>query len=114
MTTDPDTMTLDQCRDELARLMGWSLQQVDGYTIEQWRWTKDDVRDPWHPVGTTLEAIAAAMPEGWGWATIRVQPESVQAEAGHRNGRVVNTTADTEPLARARLAVKCRRAADAK
>lgn len=56
------TMTLDEIRDELARLAGWEYRDV--YMAH--RWVKDGRCYIKHPIPATLEE-AAKLPEGWRW-----------------------------------------------
>jgi len=127
--TNPDTMTLDQCRDELARMMP-EQYRLDG---DEWFDRHGGNCGTSHPIPPTLDAIVAAMPEGWRleitvWnvdgathgAIAEACPEKVCGTGHHEDdwethkAATLRCHADTELLARARLAVKCRRAADAK
>lgn len=75
--TNLDTCTLDECRDEVARLLGW---ERDMYEISHLEGLDShDVTGPWyrngvrrlashHPVPLSLDWIAAAMErhaKGW-------------------------------------------------
>lgn len=77
MTTDPRTMTTEQLRDWLARDGGWTITSVpllhrDG-TYEVWVSPAGEVghinigNPQACPTPDTLDAAAAAMPEGWWW-----------------------------------------------
>lgn len=106
-----ETMTLEELRGELAATRGWTRTR-DGF----WVHPNDDDKEAMsqrsgvlprnnHPVPPTLDSIAAAMPEGW---TIVVVQTPGEWQASSLNGCLCR--ADTEILARARLAVACRRA----
>lgn len=62
----------------------------------------------------TLDSIAACMPEGWAWEAGHYRKDQcVLAEAWRPNAHLatcIEASADTEILARARLAVACHRA----
>jgi hypothetical protein len=57
-------LTVDQCRDKLAEMEGWKKKH------ERWYhpvWHKLGSGQKRHPIPATLDAAAAAMPEGWWW-----------------------------------------------
>lgn len=124
---NPNEMTLDQCRDWLAEDDGWrtetrSVAHVDVCNhqnsfradVQFWFRRKDDPGTRLHPFPPTIDAIAAAMPEGW-----KIEVESHVGKLGWiASGWLIGMEdmmweslhADTELLARARLAVACRMA----
>lgn len=125
--SDPNTMTLDECRDWLAKDEGWAL---DESCFEWWHENNPPQED--HPIPATLDAIADAFPEGWGveisynnwwndptggdnhtnecrWQAIAHQ--MTKDYCGPDGETVVGDPCESEILARARLAVACRLAA---
>lgn len=101
-------MTLDECREELGRLPHLSVQGNPPR------------------ISNTLDAIAGAMPDGWAvsientrdfskrevvwvWEAHGTRRSAVGTR-GCCGANVRDATADTEILARARLAVACWRA----
>lgn len=124
---DADTMGLDACRDELARMEGWKEDHLRSLRFD--RWYKDGqlcedecgitpcVCRYRHPIGKTLDAAFAAIPKGWDIVYMSLQHEIgygenlCEAEAENiKTHEVVTTSADTLMLAVFRLAVKIRRA----
>lgn len=130
-------MTLEECRDEIAEGMGLVKQRCENNTglgcPIYYAWFHKDGRpyDTYFnrdgPVPFTLDAAAAAMPEGWqmqniGWHVHGQAEPKVCAFATKGDWRetVVNGVEDksrralgeapTELLARMRLAVACLRA----
>lgn len=106
----PNEMSLDQCRDWLAR--------EDGYVPIL---TGDGGAYPPHPYPPTLDGAAGAMPEGWTWAkgyTVSVgmgAPPSGVAWSAKFVGDYARLSASVwstgnEILDRYRLAVACRMA----
>lgn len=62
--------TLEQVRDEIAGMMGYNhAERSRLIDFPHWRKDGDAYRDeegnPSHPIPTTLDGIAAMMPEGW-------------------------------------------------
>lgn len=115
---DVDKMTVDECRDWLADKDGWV--KVKGtYGEGTWR-HRSTLYDPcsnWsHPIPATLDAAAAAMPEGWMVKLEITSNGQCWAEASRkRNYLPVDdsdpyATGTTELEARFRLAVKARTA----
>lgn len=101
----PNTMTLDEVRDELARMDGWNKRPSNNgilWYANNGAWTY------FHPHPATLDGAAAALPEGWSW--IRggnrwsgIHPGSVFS---WKDTRVPDT--GDELLDRYRLALSCR------
>ena len=117
---NPNTMTLDECRDWLAVATGYWLEACDCDTctivgngmLQCWRKAGDSIRYHEHPIPPTLDAAASAMPEGWDWR--RVGGEYLGGNKVNGGGIVTRasvTDTDDEKLDRARLAVACRMAA---
>lgn len=125
----PNEMSLDQCRDWLAREDGWVTEQdhaiqKDGTLRPLIAWThKATNREKiWvHPYPTTIDGAAGAMPEGWTWAkgyTVSVgmgAPPSGVAWSAKFVGDYARLSASVwstgnEILDRYRLAVACRMA----
>lgn len=114
----PDEMTVEECRDEIALDMGCKRSPHDGYIYAPIH----DSRFPQygHPIPATLDAAAAALPEHFFWSIAkapRLNGKAVyeaNASPVHEDGgtsfECITTDADTELLARFRLAVACRRA----
>jgi hypothetical protein len=113
MPSDPNTMTLDEIRDWLAERKGWKqvLTDPDGMKIIQW--SKDGiVHGIFSPIPPTLDAAAAALPEGWNfnieykearkdkWLCYFWRPMGAFPA-------LTRIVADTELLARFRLAMLC-------
>ncbi len=115
----PNEMSLDQCRDWLAREDGW----MSG-VVEPWHclgWGRGNERMVDHPYPPTLDGAAGAMPEGWTWAkgyTVSVgmgAPPSGVAWSAKFVGDYARLSASVwstgnEILDRYRLAVACRMA----
>ena len=117
-----ETMTVQDCCDWVAHELGADM------------FVRDDLGNPMervedHPFPPTIDAAAAAMPEGWqiqniGFHIHGVAEKSVQAFATKgdwrltmREGKEVSGTramgkADTELLARWRLVVACMMASE--
>ena len=125
---DPNTMTLDECRDWLAGDDGWSwvsrpVQHIDmgnhrnSFTADVRFWSRGDVKNiQSHPCPPTIDAIAACMPEGWYWwinhcAIFGVETYVTKAVQKSAPLLRAESQAESELLARARLAVACRMAA---
>jgi len=105
-------MNLDQCRDVIAESLGWRFAADHGQRTPQRLWVHEKYLSRHeHPIDATLDAAAAAMPE-------RFTQSIEQYETGWTTKAMswdctVNTgviEADTELLARFRLAVACRQA----
>jgi len=122
----PETMTLDECRDWVALqsqnyrvtrggakgprdepvdLLEEKLNEVDWFVVqgeEGW---------PEHPIKPTLDAAAAAMPEGWEYEIHNRNVGGVVScraigPLGHWD-KASKASGDTELLARWRLVVAC-------
>jgi hypothetical protein len=127
---NPNTMTCDECRDELARRKGWTWDASfvwhgtgRGAWVKRGTPTDDTQTIEWtivHPYPPTLDGAAAAMPEG---RSVRVNQEPrhkltphwlVNAvdihEDGGRGYVMIDAEAEDELTARYRLAVACRMA----
>lgn len=120
---DAKTMTLCECRDFIARYNGYRFGKHHRVSYECWI---EPDGHPYvdmdghmlHPIEATLDAAAAAMPEGWHFSSMiyrKGHPEGPQAEwwcesDDYKGAETVSATADTELLARFRLAVSCRQA----
>ena len=111
---DPNTMTLDEAREWLAKNSGpWSLRNGRWYHRD---WHKSGSGQRHHPIPPTLDAIAACMPEGWYWwinhcALFGVETYVTKAVQKSAPLLRAESQAESEILARARLAVACRMAA---
>lgn len=105
-----DAATLDECRDEIAKLQGWRTLPPRNFA-----WWHDITRtgSSKHPIPATLDAIAGAMPDGWyigiehayadrsdSWFVTAVNRTIPDTEQRHE------MVGPTELLARARLLVK--------
>lgn len=112
---DADTMTLDQCQNEIAARK----MIADGYKVEGGRWWRPradgkwDMEDSPIAIPVTLDAIAGAMPKGWDIAIEQSSlDDAVHFEASAMDMRregpnnIKACEAETEILARARLLVK--------
>lgn len=127
MKIDTNTMTLDEIRDWLAERKGWTrttITMTDGQPIpigSEWHKPTNSGSPgslTWciHPIPATLDAAAAAMPEGW---RIRIysppsdaKPWWIEADWHDKENPIrvtysVNAHGDTEILARFRLAMIC-------
>lgn len=119
MKIDPSTMTLDEIRDWLAERKGWERRSThyDGTPLvgTQERWFKYDCiyvgGEDDHPIPRTLDAAAAAMPETWkSWSvSSHMDVMNEYTAQAFRDGSSDEryATADTEILARFRLAALC-------
>lgn len=124
---DPNTMTIDECRDWLIKRAGWA-KITDGNS-GRWFWhipgvpTALDYYES--PIPETLDAAAEAMPDGW---SIKVVSHRGNTQATAWPSRldklpavvtfsydqtVKFIEANSEILARFRLAVACCMADDA-
>lgn len=106
VSMNANEMTLEQC-------IAWlevEIQQQQLDALGPKARTEDYYRDP-EKIPPTLDAIAGAMPEGWGWRRMCLAPVWEAAQEGMRwtDGVHVKDTGD-EKLDRARLAVACRMA----
>ena len=54
-------MTIDECRDRIAALLGWKIEENGWYV------NKHGCPSRIHPVPTTIDGIAKLWPEGWVW-----------------------------------------------
>jgi hypothetical protein len=111
---DPNTMTLDEIRDWLTQKAGWTHRKAQ----DLW-FAKDDPIGMFtcrsHPIPPTLDAAAAAMPEGWTWLR-EYRPHPADNERGcvvcwvafhDVLGEVVMPDTGNEITARYRLAMIC-------
>jgi len=78
---NPQTMTCDECRDELARRDGWTFEPAcwDGArgVVLPERWYKNGRSHPdGHPHPPTLDGANAAVPKGWNWYR-QIGPQNV-------------------------------------
>lgn len=113
----PDEMTLEECRGELAAVRGWKLrtpgEQYTGWWVND-DWKQSPVNGASHPVPATLDAIAGCMPEGWmliiSRGAVVGDDWHAQADKDAPGYETCVGQADTEILARARLAVAAIRA----
>lgn len=120
---NPQTMTCDQCRDELARMDGWKRVYAEGFTKEDgyecFKWQLRHHQQWDHPHPPTLDGAAKALPEGWWWmrdgAATSHRPDGLllkwtACERGADNWRIVETPDTGDEIAdRYRLALACRR-----
>lgn len=110
--TPIDAMSLDECQDELARAQGWRSDNIGWHRGDRGTLDCEYAQDHEHPIPSTLDAIAACMPEGChtqivigaGVHVVGWRPDDA-SHASH-----IRKNADTEILARARLALACIRA----
>jgi hypothetical protein len=86
---NPDLMTVDECRDWLAR-------DDDQHELEYY-----------HPYEHTIDAAARAMPKEF-WYKVFVNPNGRVDAIAQRGFMTIDVAATTELTARYRLAVKCR------
>lgn len=107
-------MNLDQCRDVIAESLGWRFAADHGQRTPQRLWVHEKYLSRHeHPIDATLDAAAAAMPEGWYWVvnfTGTIVPFLAIAVERVPTRPQIEIRADTELLARFRLAVACRQA----
>lgn len=101
MTFNPHTATNEELRDWLARDMGWTFRSACGN--HWWEQSEGDPGTENHPIPNTLDAAAAAMPEGWDWW--KSSSEYLAQAAGTDFVRVRST--GDEITDRFRLAVLC-------
>ena len=107
MKIDPNTASLNELRDWLAERKGWKYIPHFGQAGPVWEHAETH-RLAMHPFPATLDAAAAAMPEGWRTYYIGFAIETVEANAMHiESGGMVRNTSATEILARFRLAALC-------
>lgn len=114
----PNTMTIDEVRDELARRDGWTYtaphKDTETGRVVHGVWSRGKSTVCFHPVRATLDGAAAALRKGWTWMRdgtwwIAVPPGSVS----HWNHVKVPDTGD--PIADFfRLALSCRIAEEGK
>lgn len=119
----PNTMTLDEVRDELARRDGWEYtaphKDAETGRVVHGVWSRGKSTLCFHPVIATRDGAAAALPKGWtlhaleevgslsGWSCAAIAHYPLPAETcfGH---------APDELTARYRLALACRIAEEGK
>jgi hypothetical protein len=102
VAVNTDELTLAQALDRLAELE-YSLTAKECASL----------RELGHPpIPATLDAVAGMMPEGWAFDLLQFDGTWVLVTASKIGGTpaTIGATADTELLARARLAVKVREA----
>jgi len=107
---NPNTMTLDEVRDELARMDGWrqALRHRHASGVEQWCWERDGGDESFdHPHPATLDGAAAAFPKDWTWTRDPSWYGWPPGIRSHWNAVSVPDTGD-EVLDRYRLALACR------
>lgn len=127
----PNTMTLDEVRDELARRDGWTLEEGEHHewgpddrsiTTYPAVWIKGDDWITHHPHPATLDGAAAALPEGWvlrqvvrnntfGWMCVAARVNGAVGSSEWKEDRAI---ARSEISARYRLALACRIAEEGK
>lgn len=116
---NPQTMTCDECRDELARRAGWKhiTEPTDEWdadtrsmTMYPEHWIRESTHDVayCHPYPPTLDGAAGALPEGWKIRTL------YQCDTGWVCSAMLNTSnirglvdQPDELTARYRLALCC-------
>lgn len=117
MNPDLNTMTLDECRDWIARDEGWTSFSATNGIVVWHRGSFDTVGEPYstckepHPVPATIDAAASAMPERWWWFRHVWNGEWVWTAVLKCGtiARVIHIRdTDDEKLDRFRLAVACR------
>lgn len=106
---DPNAMTVDECRDELARSAGY---KPCPNPSQQWHFHGFATRD--HPIPATLDE-AAKLPDGW-WYWINYcsinKRDIYHAMAARKSQRVeIDCNGTTELEARFRLRVAVERIA---
>ena len=117
---NPQTMTCDECRDELARRAGWKhiTEPTDEWdadtrsmTMYPEHWIRESTHDVayCHPYPPTLDGAAGALPEGWWWSKFETGSAGVKWVSGPENGFASVTVYDTgdEITDRYRLALCC-------
>jgi len=125
----PNTMSLKDCQGWLAAQDGWfSPEAVPEFVPDHQRafavgrWTREIGSEgleftSFHPYPPTLDAAAAAMPEGWYFMLGMGLPKDLggsgvgfwcDAFKPREDNTNIRVAADTEILARFRLAVACR------
>lgn len=109
---NPDTMTLDECRDFIAvAKYGFEIVQNEDESFKRYRlpgaelgWNRE------HPVNATIDAAAASLPEGWFWWKIHQNCDTGGAPIwmvdAYGCGHIAYVCGDTERLARFRCCVK--------
>lgn len=96
---NPDTMTVDECRDWLARDDGWEFKHNS--------WWHPTIMALYHPYPATLDSATSAMPKEF-WYKVFVNPNGRVDAIAQRGFMTIDVAATTELEARYRLAVKCR------
>jgi len=107
MNTDPQSMTLGECQQWLAKADGWEFKHGS--------WWHPDKPGMFIPFTSTLDGAAAALPDGWQLADIHRYYEGGGLEWGssalnaiHNASKCVRAFGPDEITARYRLAVSCR------
>lgn len=122
----PNTMTLDEVRDELARRDGWVLHKwhptydaESGITIFGRAWKRDGSDEPFdHPHPATLDGAAAALLTEYVWGRYIDDRETENGwyawKRAYYNSSLHMHNTDDEILDRYRLALACRIAEEGK
>lgn len=123
----PNTMTLDEVRDELARRDRWlflpACPRHPGFKWRWWRFTIDaiDGAKEWrvkHPHPATLDGAAAALLTEYVWGRYIDDRETENGwyawKRAYYNSSLHMHNTDDEILARYRLALACRIAEEGK
>jgi len=93
-------VTIDECRDRIAVLLGWRREVRDGIHI----WTLDGPSTALHPVPDTIDQIAVLWPKGWYWiVSLEEHSDQVIAQAWKFRGGMEVAMCQTEYEARLRL-----------
>lgn len=112
MTRPVDEMTLDEVRDEIARLEGWVYNPNAEFRDEAWMRGKQQMPRDRHPIPATLDA-AAELPEGWIYLSV-VWLNGVRlwqaAALSTKTWTDITTSGTAELLARFRLRLAVLRA----
>lgn len=108
---NPQTMTCEECRDELARMDGWhkTLRHRHASGVEQWCWERDGGDESFaHPHPPTLDGAAKALPEGWYVRNLNHFQDGWDAAAHSKDAKIEQVRfAPDELTARYRLALAC-------
>ncbi len=108
---NPNTMTLDECRDWLAKDAGWTFRSAVGN--HWWEQSEGDPGTTTHPIPATLDE-AAKLPERYTWAKHKnfsgTKMDGIRNYKAYDNrSKIVCVVEDTgdEKLDRFRLRVAC-------
>ena len=109
---NPDTMTVDECREWLAKDDEWNVFATDGYGNAT-AWINEKYKTCGvvlnHPFPLTIDGAAKAMPKEF-WYKVCVNPRGRVDAYAERGFTSIDVAATDELTARYRLAVKCRMA----